>query len=143
MAAMNKQLYIYAAVAMTLLLLTSCTHNNGDIGQLFGKWKLTSIVADGAPQPVYNGNIFWSFQSSTINMQVVSEHHDVYNVFGNWRLEDEALTLDFSDPQMPPPAELGLPASAHLQVLHLSHNKAEFIYYSTDNTTITYTLKKW
>ena len=43
---MKKDTLITALTALLLSVLSaSCTHNNGDIGKIFGTWKLTYIEA--------------------------------------------------------------------------------------------------
>ena len=34
-------------VALCVLINVGCTHNNGNIGPLFGLWHVTSIKVDG------------------------------------------------------------------------------------------------
>ena len=38
---------IILLLMMLPLFFGGCTHNDGDIGDLFGRWKLVSLSADG------------------------------------------------------------------------------------------------
>ena len=99
---MKKDTLITALTALLLSVLSaSCTHNNGDIGKIFGKWKLTYIEATDTEKPETVGTMFWSFQSSTVFVQINDGSHDEIGSYGNFRLADETLFLDFADTDYP------------------------------------------
>ena len=75
-------------VILLTSLLAACTHNDGDIGPLFGSWQLESIEVDGTVDSSYTGNVFWGFQSSVIRMAVVNEHHEHVDYWGTWKLSE-------------------------------------------------------
>lgn len=125
------------------VVAAGCTHNNGDIGPLFGKWKVTSIVAEGITADPYQGNVFWDFQSHTISVSEQMPNHDYSQGFGNWSMSGDELTIDFPDETRQPPAASLLPSSCRLQVLKLNTGHAIFLLHRADGATITFTLKKW
>ena len=43
---MKRALHILI-IMLSMAALSSCTHNNGDIGPYFGTWKMLSIEVDG------------------------------------------------------------------------------------------------
>lgn len=88
-------------LAIILLASGACTRNDGDIGKQFGQWKLVSISRDGADDPSYKGNIYWSFQNSTIEMKEVTDEHEAYQAFGSYRISDNTMFLSFTDPGFP------------------------------------------
>lgn len=141
---MKKIFSILTVIAASILFLVSCTSNNGDIGPLFGKWKLISIEYQGLPQnEEYKGDIFWSFQSKVISMQqIVDPNNEAWILYGSWILEDETLTLDFNEEEMLP-SVLGLPLVSRLQVLKMTGSEMILIYRPDENSGITYRLKKW
>ena len=57
-------------IITALISLNACTHNNGDIGHLFGTWKLDAITINGEVDSVYAkaDNVLWKFQSSVMSM---------------------------------------------------------------------------
>lgn len=135
--------HITLFIALCAMFLASCTHNNGDIGPLFGQWKVTAMEGDGVTLPPYDGNMYWSFQSHTIEMKVVSDDHAVWQTFGNWSKTDNELMLDFPDADRQPPEMSHLLSSSRLRIWQLDKGKAVFIYDLPDGGSITYTLKKW
>ena len=69
-----RSIYRYILLFAAVLTLQGCTHNDGGPHELYGQWKLMSMEKDGINVPGYTGNIFWSFQSSTIEMKEVKIH---------------------------------------------------------------------
>ena len=88
--------------AISLLILTGCTTNNGDIGDILGQWQLTGISSgDGHATADTDTRMYWSFQSTTIKVLTVSERHQTSETYGNFRISDETLFLDFPDERFP------------------------------------------
>lgn len=137
-----KRLLILASCMIMLLGLPGCTTNNGDIGPIRGKWKVETITRENVANESYSGNIFWNFQSTTICMQSVVGN-EAYEVYGNYRIDDNTLFLDFPDENYTPFATLGLPRQCELQILQLKGSEMECVYHPTDSSSITYSLKKW
>lgn len=65
-----------------VVLLSSCTHNDGDIGPLFGQWKLVSIEKSGR-KDTYD-NLFLSFQSFVIEFKTVTYPHSYSCSYGDY-----------------------------------------------------------
>lgn len=126
--------------AIALFILAGCTRNDGDIGHLFGQWKLVSITRNGVDDPSYEGNIYWSFQNSTLEMKEVVAHNTVYQTFGNWHETDNTLFFSFPDHDYPPRPSVGLPREAELQIIKLDSGSLILSY--GDPATI-YTFRKW
>lgn len=126
-----------------ILIATGCTHNNGDIGPLFGKWKLSEIAIDNKAYTEYSGNIFWSFQSSVICMTKVGQHNSYAESYGSWQQSGDILTLRFPDEVYPPFAELKLQRNSDLQIIRLSGDEMILSYITTEGSDIIYKFKKW
>lgn len=135
-----KTLRYTLSLALLLITALSCTHNNGDIGNQFGQWKLVTMTRAGVDDADYKGNIFWSFQNTTIEIKEVAANHEVWQTFGNYRLEDATLFLSFPDEDRPPRPVLGLPRECELQVVRLKGG--EMVLYYPENET-TYTFRRW
>lgn len=117
-----------------LLTLASCTHNNGDIGPLFGQWKVTSIDIDEKPMEDYKGNLFFSFQNDVVL---------VYGTYGQWIQTGNSIDFIFS---MEPIGYPNIPGFkfGHNPYQIISLNKDYFNFTSTiEGKTYTYHLKKW
>lgn len=126
-----------------LILLCGCTHNNGDIGPLFGKWKVTAIEVDGTEACDYAGNVFWNFQSHTIGITAILPDHERIDGFGNWTLVNNILSLSFPDSDKLPPVQAALPSQCLLEVVTLNTRHAIFRYRSAEGSSLTYFLTKW
>lgn len=117
-----KILYVSVMIAV-VALMSGCTRNNGDIGNLFGRWKVDTLTADGVGLPLYGDDsaddaqlyAFW-FQGSLVWIHTVYPHQDYITVKGMWTRTETRLLLNFShtgnDGEMyyTPPAALHLVA---------------------------------
>lgn len=91
---MKSILYTIAFFALTLF--SSCTHNNGDIGELFGTWKLQSITINNEIDTTYQNDIFWKYQASVTSMiKVNDDTHDFSDVWGTWRYVNDGSAIEF------------------------------------------------
>ena len=94
-----KTLTRIISIILLALSLNACTHNNGDIGDLFGTWKLQSITINGESDSTYQSNVLWKFQSSIISMVKVDDTtHSKAESWGTWSYsnDDTQLVLDFT-----------------------------------------------
>jgi hypothetical protein len=137
--------YILLPALLTLSILTSCTHNNGDIGIWFGSWKVESITVDGTNVADYKGNIFFMFQSNVFNMREVDETlHERIDEFANWEDNDATITINYSDNLYAPFAITGLERESTLTV---EQKKSKHIVLSYVNPTTKhvyhYMLTRW
>lgn len=146
-------------LAVMAFLLVGCTHNNGNIGPFFGQWKISEITIDGEKDAAYEGNVFWSFQSSTIEMQKADESQltDAVTSWGSWSREKETnhdvLILDFThsddthavgDPYYSPLKETHLPNGIlRLYITSSSGSTMQLSYTADDGKVYKYSLVKW
>ncbi len=75
------------------VLLSACTHNNGDIGIWFGTWHVSKIarVVDGEPVQGYEGHHFMQFQSGVVRVVATDSLHNFEQSFGMWDDKTEGL----------------------------------------------------
>jgi len=93
---MRKALYAII-FAVCVSCLAGCTQNNGDIGPLFGFWRLQELTADGDAVEGYTaGDEIWSFQNNIIFIQTLGEAHGYDERAGTWERSATALVLDFT-----------------------------------------------
>ncbi len=91
---MKRFTYILAAFAA--FIVTAC-QNNGDIGDLFGSWRVDSYTIDGQLQTGAPEKTVFSFQSSVVNVSLITdEFGGAYQRFGTWRETDEDFVFDFT-----------------------------------------------
>ena len=112
----NSLIYSVLSIVM-MILVTSCTTNDGDIGFLGGHWRLDAIEIDGTNDDDYSGNITWAFQNRIIEISVLGPNHSRANFFGTFTHQDNTLVIDYthsSDDIPPGNGEYRLPVELHL-----------------------------
>ena len=148
-------------LAVFAMVMAGCTRNNGDIGDWFGIWHMTSVDADGKPVESYEGNIFWKFQNNIINLVKVETgegEHGRDDCWGTWEESGNRLLLNFTysdDENSVESGENGATIYAPFPILHIPYgtiSQLEIVnrsggnitlkYVSPEQVTYTYTLKK-
>lgn len=139
---------------MTLgLLLSGCTRNNGDIGDLFGTWRIENLTQNGDELDLYSGltRVYtWAFQSHIIRIQDIRDNMDHGNYYGTWVREDNTLMLDFTHKddngvdEYTPPSPLHLVAHGitRLTIEKLTSKNMIVSYRNDDGNLYVYTLRK-
>lgn len=131
-----------ALIFMVFLILTGC-QNNGHIGKIYGQWKVTHIECENTSlQEEYTGFMYWSFQNSTTCL-TITDDYTIWQVYGNWRMEDGTLFMEFPDEEFAPPSYTGLTRENELQVLKFTSKEMIVCLHPTLDSSITYYLKKW
>lgn len=149
---MIRKLYI-----LFILLLgfvhQGCTHNNGDIGDLFGTWRLESMTADGEELDLYSNltQLYtWAFQSHIIRIQDIRNNMDHSNCFGTWMQNDDELILNFTHENdngnngfLPPtPLHFETDGITKLTINRLSSKRLQTSYRNSDGIEYMYYLRK-
>lgn len=117
---------IYIAILLLGLVGTSCTQNNGHIGNLFGAWVMTEMTVDGEPK-VFPDEVYTTvaFQNDVVRFDYHYAYGSYYERYGTWTLVDNTLTLVFNhhDDQYGPgggsygtPDWLGFPTDKPVEV---------------------------
>lgn len=140
MSYISRHKIFFSIIIITLL---SCTHNNGDIGPLFGQWKLTSILINGKPDRDYDENIFFAFQNDVTNMRMVYDHNETYERYGRWEQNGDILLMIYDDPNHIPFSETYFNAGVNTCKIVTLNSKELILKRETDNNTYTYKFKKW
>ena len=81
-------------LVVMLLYTASCTHNDGDIGDLYGRWQLTEMhVGDSVARP---NDIFFSFQSSVVFTSYCHyDIHEAQDFRGIYRREADSMLISY------------------------------------------------
>lgn len=143
----------YIICALLAITLGSCTRNNGDIGDLFGTWRLIELKADGEAQPLYNDETLlytWAFQSEVIYIQTIRPHDEYNRAKGTWSRTGSVLALNFTHSDSDGPVYYTPPAALHLQphavtplnIITLNHKEMRLYYTDTEGVKYEYYLKK-
>lgn len=139
---MNKLLSMLCCAVM-LLLTAGCTSNNGDIGEIFGQWKLERIDTQGmATDPTPGLTMTWAFQNTTVRVLQMTDAHQSRESYGNFRIADETLFLDFADEDYPMLIP-DIPRQSEWQILHLDKSKLTVRYQYPDESSMIWYFKKW
>ncbi len=136
---------------LVAMMAGGCTQNNGNIGDLFGEWRLEELKADGKPQKLYDDEVLlytWEFQNSLVFIQTIMPHQDYRTSRGTWTREGDILAIDFSHrdndgPYLAPEAlhlENGGVTPLHVITLDGKNLRAE--YTATDGVKYEYVLRK-
>lgn len=128
-----------------MLIVASCTSNNGDIGQWFGTWRVTEITTDGVPDEDYEGNMFFKFQSSVFEMLMVCDYHSTVNRFGVWEEKGKGtLTVSFPDAKYEPLPQSHMRAEQNVLTFNGVQSSGFVLRLdSPDGHVYTYRLVKW
>ena len=88
----------YSLIAAVLAVCcASCTHNNGDIGDLFGTWHTESIVVDGTPlAAAVTDSMFWKFQNDLMCINIPYGYHEAHKSWARYVHDGDILKVDFS-----------------------------------------------
>lgn len=142
MKAVSVKIYILAIV---LALVSSCTRNNGDIGELFGIWRVTAIEVDGVNQNDYDGTLYFAFQSSVFSQKKMDEEtHGHENQFATWKYQGKDIIIDFSDDRYTPISITGMQPGQNLVVVESISGKNMILsYVRPDDKKYVYYLVKW
>lgn len=92
---------ILGSIALLLAVATAgCVTNNGDIGNLYGIWRLEKVVVDGSElaQPEADGSYTsWQFQNNIIEILRTTTRHDRVARDGTWaRPSGKTMSFDFT-----------------------------------------------
>lgn len=150
---MKRTAYFFLSVFLTALF-SGCTHNNGDIGDWFGTWKLQSIGVNGSDDPAYDNNVLWKFQNNIVSMVCADDiQHTADCRYGTWEQAGDRLILDFTHsddryepgtgPYAPLPQTYIKAGRSELRVIKLSGSDMWLQMTADDGTIYTYSLKKW
>lgn len=128
-----------------LLMVASCTTNNGDIGPWFGTWRVTEITTDGVADADYRGNMFFKFQSTVFEMLLVYDDHGTENRFGIWNDDGKGnLTVSFPDVKYEPLPQSHMRAEQNVLTFNGVQSSGFVLRLdSPDGHVYTYRLVKW
>ncbi len=149
-----KHLFLYFILVSTALLGGGCTHNDGDIGPLFGSWIVDEMTADGAEVSIDGGYGYLQFQGAVVMCKLIDDRHSLlfYSV-GSYEREDDDLLLNFthSDNETAPgqgqysaPTWLLLTPDAvnRMEIISLDKSKMKLKHITPDGTVVLYSFRK-
>lgn len=148
-----RKIYL-AFMPMLMLVLNSCTSNNGDIGDLFGMWRVENIEVHGQDVDLTQGGVLLytiGFQNSTMVIFENLEHQQTHQTIASWARKDDTLIFNFDNTQangnnnvFTPPAIFGFKygEQCHLKILKETNNRLELKYDSPEGDIYIYSLKK-
>lgn len=87
----------FCVLALCLTMGWSACQENGDIGDLYGQWKLISRSEGSEHEPLAEGyGYYLSFQGKVVWAKVsYDEAHSYTDVFGNFQHEGNQLRMQF------------------------------------------------
>ncbi len=141
---MKQTIYTIAILFVAVLSMTSCTHNNGDIGPYFGLWHVETIECDGI-RTDYEGTHFFAFQSTVFQLRYTDDVQTEAYTVGTWTETDAGIDVRFPDEQLWWTSLTGIAWDQvnHFTVESLSGKNMVLSLVNADGHTYRYTLKKW
>lgn len=144
------------SLIVTLLCIAGCTHNDGDIGPLFGRWKLAKMTADGVPLTITDAadgplSYYWAFQGKIMWIMATYPHNDYINHKALWSRNGDKLVIDFTNSnngyigEFDPPAELHLVENGitPLTITTLTSDRLQAWYVADNDVRYEYYLEKY
>ncbi|MBE6310318.1 MAG: hypothetical protein E7080_04620 [Bacteroidales bacterium] len=140
-----KGLKIYLIVIL-VSLLSACTRNDGDIGELFGMWRVVAIEVNDVELNDYSGTLYFEFQSGVYCQKLVNESlHICDDQYASWYYQSkDEVVVDFSDNRYAPISITGMQSGKNLLVIeNCSGSDMKLLYNDPNEVKYTYILKKW
>ena len=143
--------YIICAIA---LLFGACTHNNGDIGPLFGTWALDGMTVDGTEADLGDDDTFMQFQGEIVMTKLIDRRHSLLRYCtGTWSREGDVLALDYThsdDKNLPGTGVYSAPdwlllktnTINRLNILSLDNSHLRLRYIDADGSAVVYNFRK-
>ena len=84
---------IYIALTIITVTLTSCMQNGGNIGYLYGQWRLEEVKHDNVTTAC--DTVFFSFQSDVFQIRKIIYNSYDYSVFmGLYEHQDDVIKFN-------------------------------------------------
>ena len=84
---------VYIAFTVVALALVSCMHNGGNIGYLYGQWRLEQVEHDNITTDC--DTVFFSFQSNVFQIRKIIYNSYDYSVFmGLYEHQDDHIKFN-------------------------------------------------
>lgn len=90
---MKNIINFIAFLLATFTLMTSC-QENGNIGDLYGQWQITSIQKGSEIQ--HPNQVYLAFQNDCIFARIIeTDYHFTYQIKGGFKHEGDNLNVSF------------------------------------------------
>lgn len=149
-----KHISSYIIICIVALLLGACTHNNGDIGPLFGTWVIDDMTVDGTSADLGDDDTFMQFQGHIVLTKLIDPRHSLLRYCaGTWTREGDVLALDYTNGDDNNHAGTGTYAAPEwllletnainrLNILSLDNAHMSLRYVADDGRTVVYNFRK-
>lgn len=151
MKTLTRIILLLATTMSALSVTTSCTRNNGDIGDWFGRWEIMEIDADGTPVPGYEPRFAFAFQNDIVCISYYGEYAEKIDRWATWSQPADNMLLidtnhsdDSGDDRYRVFDALHMtPAGAtSFNIVHSSGKDVTLSQTASDGITYTYILRK-
>ena len=155
---MMKRIRYCFLLMISVIMLSGCTHPDGDIGEWFGSWHVEEIIINGELDETYAQNreenrlqVMVNFQGKIFNMAYI----EGTEIYGSWSYAGEVLTLVASYNAgsgngtslfEPFPTVLHFPADVEqveITVTYINGKTMQWQLIDQSGRLITYNLKKY
>ena len=91
---MKSKSYIYSII-LSIIFLCNCTQNNGNIGDIFGKWQLQNATTNS--EVFHLNNIYFNFQATVFEIQQRIGDHGINNQYGVFNIYEDSLYINLEN----------------------------------------------
>ncbi|MDE6453951.1 MAG: lipocalin-like domain-containing protein [Muribaculaceae bacterium] len=145
---------VHLVIMCLAIACGSCTHNDGDIGPLFGTWVLDEMSVDGTVQELGPDHTFMQFQGAIALTKLIDDRHSLLAYcIGSWERDNNAIFIDYThrddntaagEGQYSAPWWLLLTSNAinRLDIISLDSKHMHLQHISTDGATVDYKFRK-
>lgn len=151
---LKRNIYINVIAAAVIMLALAGCQNDGQIGWIFGTWRVEKFTVDGVDASTELTVVTtFSFQNNIV--QVVAPGDvpgDALALWGTWCEDGESFTLDFTHSDLETPSGTGIygapwwlmMSSGAPMTMRLSHSRNYFTltWISSEGTTNVYEFAK-
>lgn len=99
MKSFKQHIFYTYLLIVSALFTSSCTTNNGNIGELYGAWALDKITINDAEQTSWHDGGWyceWRFQNNIIQIHRFNALHDYSHSTGTFTHEGKNLNINFT-----------------------------------------------
>lgn len=142
---MKKLIYSLTTLVITIVMMSACTRNNGDIGPYYGMWHVEEIRCNNADCTQNYGGYYFAFQSAVFQIKYSNPMMQEQQCTGTWSEEDGVITIEFPDARLVEFTFTGVSTDQknHFKVEKITGKEMVLSLLSNDGFTYQYFLKKW
>ena len=140
----TKHIVSMMVLMVAVLLTSSCTKNNGNIGDIFGMWQIQSIQVNDQDATPTTKTLYLSFQSNALLLRGANDSKRTDEVYGSFVHEGDNIQLIFDIGGWTPPTSSHLTKGVNDgKIQTLTGKDFIFTVVNGNSETVRFVCKKW